>query len=271
MYSGSTLTNKSGNILGAHQKINRVSRKALSSFLLEDNKFPSKKLLLHFEGKNGPDGIITKSRSGVHMTHYYDPFDPEDTQLLEALEEHWTNLSKELSKQDITKAAFEASWLAHLVVDGLTPSHHYPYEQEMQNSTKNADNRAKRGLKRAIITGDSTTQKIANNWQFWGAKGIMTTHSMFEIGSATIIKPLPARIAIPNKYELKLVDHLGFLEYYKRVARDIALLDIYDMFYKRGWSQKVSKLIKKELAPKMASTVTIAWYTAAKKAGLTHR
>ena len=62
MYSGSTLTNISGNILGFHQKMDRSSRTSLRKLDPKNSiKFPSKKLILHFEGKNGPDGIKSNS------------------------------------------------------------------------------------------------------------------------------------------------------------------------------------------------------------------
>jgi hypothetical protein len=56
MYSGTTMRNSSGNILGAHQKIDKVARKALEKSL-PNTPFPSIKTILYFEGKNGPDGI----------------------------------------------------------------------------------------------------------------------------------------------------------------------------------------------------------------------
>jgi len=73
MYSGSTLTNLSGSFLGTHQKVDRIARKALKNLLTKDETFPSKRLLLHFEGKNGPDGMKAKSAGitnlGISMTH----------------------------------------------------------------------------------------------------------------------------------------------------------------------------------------------------------
>ena len=51
-----------------------------------------------------------------------------------------------------------------------------------------------RGLKRGtqlkkkiLIPGKNARQKIKNNWEFWGAKGVMTTHFNFELGVATTI------------------------------------------------------------------------------------
>ena len=49
----------------------------------------------------------------------------------------------------------------------------------------------------------------------------------------------------------------------------MALLNMYDDFYKRGWTPKLAKTVRLELAPKMAKLVTLAWFMAAKKAKIT--
>jgi len=268
VYSGSTLTNKSGNLLGAHQKINRIARQALKSMLKNDKSFPTKKLLLHFEGKNGPDGMKKKSIADDQW-HFYDPFDSEDTELLQVIDHHFNNLVIELKSKNQERAAFEASWLAHAIVDGLTPAHQYPYEQQLNKLHGNTKVQRNTVLKRVLAPGNTTIQIISKNWKIWGSKGLLTNHVMFEMGAATIIRPLPRRIAYPSRYDIKTIEKIGLIEYFKRTAREVALLDIYDLFSRRGWTTKVTKLVKKELAPKMAVCVTLAWYLAAKNAGLT--
>ena len=132
MYSGSTLTNVSGNIVGAHQKIDRSARKVLSGLLIDNSLFPSKKLILHFEGKNGPDSAKAKLDGEHAPWHFYDPFDPDDGLLIEQIESHFEKLVKSLKGENKERSAFEASWLAHAIVDGLTPAHHFPFEAELE-------------------------------------------------------------------------------------------------------------------------------------------
>jgi hypothetical protein len=43
-------------------------------------------------------------------------------------------------QQPDTERAFQAAWLAHAVVDGLTPAHHYPYESEASKNCVAAGN-----------------------------------------------------------------------------------------------------------------------------------
>ena len=61
MYSGTTFRVKSGRIMGTHQKIDRVAHRHLQAFLPTGHNFPTTRQILHFEGKNGPDGIKKKS------------------------------------------------------------------------------------------------------------------------------------------------------------------------------------------------------------------
>ena len=75
MYSGWLLTNYSGQIIGAHQKFNRVAYRQLK-LLQPELQLPALKLIQHFEGRNGPDGLKLKSPGHNEPHHFYDPFDP---------------------------------------------------------------------------------------------------------------------------------------------------------------------------------------------------
>lgn len=72
MYSGTTLYNKSGNVMGAHQKFDRAARKFVSE-RRPGLGFPSSKQILHFEGNNGPDGVKRKSARKDEPWHFWDP------------------------------------------------------------------------------------------------------------------------------------------------------------------------------------------------------
>jgi hypothetical protein len=268
MYSGSTLTNVSGNIMGAHQKVNRASRGALRHLLINDQKFPSTKLILHFEGKNGPDSAKAKLDGEHAPWHFYDPFDPDDGKLVETIEEHMSKLVEELKRGNEIRSAFESSWLAHAIVDGLTPAHHYPFEEELEKLRGEGKETRTTVLKKAVIPGMSKRDFVKKNWQMWGAKGLFTTHALFEMGAAVIMAPMSHKMAHPSKYDIKKAKEIGFSEHFRRVAREVALLDMYEQFYKRGWTPQLANVLRKELAPRMTQTVTIAWYMAADEAGI---
>jgi hypothetical protein len=268
MYSGSTLTNVSGNVFGAHQKIDRVARRALSEYLNDSHHFPSIRKILHFEGKNGPDGIKRKSPAKDEPWHFYDPFDPEDGHLLEIINEHLVKLTDALKEKNLEKSAFEAAWLAHAIVDGLTPAHHYPYEAELDRLRGEGKETRTTVKAKLIIPGETKLALLKNNWEMWGAKGLFTTHALFEAGAAMLFAPMRSNFGRPSVYDIKTVQHLGYEEYFKRIAREVALLNMYEDFYKRGWTPKLAKVARKDLAPRMGSAVTLAWYTAANDAGL---
>ena len=263
MYSGSTLTNISGNILGFHQKMDRSSRISLCKLdPKHSSSFPSKKLILHFEGKNGPDGIKSKSTGKHEPWHFYDPFDPSDGTLIDLIDEHYTNLVSELNSGNQERSAFEASWLAHAIIDGLTPAHHYPFEEELEKLRGESKETRDSVLKKIFIPGETYREIAKNNWKMWGSKGLFTTHALFEWGAAMIAVTLPSNIAMPSQYDIKKAQQIGISEFFKRTARDIALMHMYENFYKKGWTPKLANQVRKELAPKMAKTVTLAWYLA---------
>src|SRR5690349_11509059 len=133
MYAGSTLffLKKFDAIFGTHQKIDRVARRNLRQLQL-NVEFPTSRQILRFEGINGPDGMKRKTGGADVPQHFYDPDNPEETDLTQMLEQHHAMLVASLKKGDIVRASFEAAWLSHAIVDGLTPAHHYPYEEELK-------------------------------------------------------------------------------------------------------------------------------------------
>lgn len=269
MYSGSTLTRYSGRLLGAHQKIDRVARHHLAQVLPDNRLFPGIRLILHFEGKNGPDAIKRKSPAVDEPWHYFDPFDETDDQLIKLIAEHYKNLVTELKAENRERAAFEAAWLAHALVDGLTPAHHYPYEKKL------AELRGGEGLEtrvtikgKLVMPGYNRRDKMRNNWKMWGPKGLFTTHGLFEMGVATLIAPLTFGEMVPTASDLAGVRETGVIELFKRAAREIAVLDMYQNYYQKGWTPKLAWQVRHRLGPTLVQTVTLAWYAALSDAGL---
>src|SRR5688500_12255731 len=97
MYSGMIIFTKySGRIMGAHQKIDRVARKHLGKLITDDTIFPKSRKIIYFEGHRGPDSIKAKSPAQDEPWHYYNPFDEDDTQILELIRDHYQQLVKQL-------------------------------------------------------------------------------------------------------------------------------------------------------------------------------
>jgi hypothetical protein len=269
MYSGTTLTHHSGNVLGTHQKIDRVARKHLAELLKDKNKFPAIKAILFFEGKNGPDGIKRKSPARDEPWHYYSPFDDDDSELIDLIKEHYNSLVNELKANNTERIAFEASWLSHALVDGLTPAHHYPYEEELMDLRGGEGIESRNSIRdKIIIPGITRRAKVRNNWKMWGPKGLMSTHGLFEWGVALLLAPLSLDNALPSKKDLDELNEKGMVEIFKNTAREIAILDIYEQYIKRGWTPRVAYAVRSKLGPAVARTVTLAWYSALIDAGI---
>ncbi len=268
MYSGTTLTAMSGRILGAHQKFDRVARRQLGVLLGDaNNTFPGSREILRFEGRNGPDGIKRKSPAQNEPWHYVNPFDDEDGDLHTIIADHYRQLAVALKDEDSTKAAFEAAWLAHAIVDGLTPAHHYPYEQELQKLRGNQGLETRNTIMRKIIMpGSKPSEQMKNNWKMWGPRGLMSTHGMFEFGIATIIAPLKMKQALPDEASIQELQELGIVKVFQRKAKEIAAMDLYLTFYKTGWTPALARKVRRELAPVIVRAITLAWYGAALEA-----
>jgi hypothetical protein len=260
----------SGRVMGAHQKIDRIARRHLAVLLGTENIFPSIKNILLFEGKNGPDGIKRKSPAQDEPWHYFSPFDDADVDLSRLINHHYDLLVEQLKKKNMERASFEAAWLAHAIVDGLTPAHHYPYEDKLIELRGGKGIETRTTVKdKLVIPGDTKREKVKNNWKMWGSKGLLTTHVLFELGIASIIKPISFSDAVPTEAEIKRMQTVGVVEWFQHTAREIAVLDMYDRYYKKGWSTKLTLDVRQKLIPAITKTVTLAWYSAMQDAGLT--
>lgn len=263
MYSFGPLPRQkhSGNVVGTHQKIDRIARRHLDELLDLPANFPSAKEILHFEGSRGPDGIKLKSPGRDEPWHFIDPADPAKGPLLQNIQDHHDNLVVALRAQDTVRAAFEASWLAHAVTDGLTPAHQDDYADQLAEMGNNHAERT--SVKQKILIGGATKRAaIRNNWDYWGTKGIMTTHTLFEAGVATATKPFKFKTGLPSKHDLEELESDGFEALYLRLVTEIASLHMYDEFKKTGWTNHLARETNGELLPRIIVAVTLAWYSA---------
>lgn len=269
MYSGTTLTKASGRLLGAHQKIDRLSWHGLQNVLPEGVHFPGLKAILHFEGANGPDAIKRKSPARDEPWHYYDPFSSLEQDILLDIDEHYNALVGALQAEDAVRAAFEAAWLAHALVDGLTPAHHFPYTERL-TEIRGESHHTRTTLRRKIVMpGATTSERLRNNWLMWGPGGLLSSHGGFELGVSMLMAPLSAKQTQVPLAELARLQEVGPLQYFQAAAREIAAYGMFDMYNRRGWSPRLTRLIRRQLVPRLVNTVTAVWYAAALDAQMT--
>lgn len=256
-------------ILHAHQKIDRVAHRHLRGLTASDIFFPALKNIYHFEGNNGPDATKLKNKENVEQPwHFINPLDIDDTDLHRYITDHYDALVKALKNKDEVRSAFEASWLAHALVDGLTPAHHYPYEQALEELRGETRHSRKGLVGRAYVKGETHRDSLKRSLRLIGPKGLLTTHALFEGGAFTIMVPLRLKSAVPTPHDVRAIRRDGIVRYFQEVAKEIASYDMYERFYQHGWTSKLTRDVRRELAPRMVKMVTLAWYAALCDAGL---
>jgi hypothetical protein len=266
MYSGTTLRHGSGNLAGVHQRIDKFARRCAVSALPSNTKFPALKQILRFEGKNGPDGIKRKSPSQDEPWHYIDPNNPDDRALLDMINDHSANLTEALRSNNETRAAFEAAWLAHAIVDGLTPAHHYPLAEKIEELFGMSNEERDSFRKKTVIRGENRLDTLAKNWAYWGTSGTFTDHYQFEWGVVTATALSPMReFKLSEKLRQHVVDD-GIEKVFLEALHDINELHMYDEFHRRGWTRHLAFQSRRILIPRIVETVALAWYGAAEEA-----
>lgn len=250
--------------MGVHQRIDRLARQELVKVLPKRHSFPSEHEILHFEGLNGPDGIKRKSPGQDEPWHYIDPTDAADDRLRQMIRDHIFNLTQALVERDNERSAFESAWLAHAITDGLTPAHHYPLEEKLEElrGGEGLETRNTR-RKKIVLPGDTRRHQLRNNWEFWGAKGIMTTHFLFELGVATTLAASAKVPDIePSSNDIVRLKNEGFEPLFNEALYRVADLRLYEEFYRVGWTRRLAHDTKELLVPEIVRTVTLAWYCA---------
>jgi hypothetical protein len=269
LYAGFVTHKRVVNFVGIHQRFDVAAYHMIERYL-PAAAFPRIKDIIHFEGYNGPDGLNVKANGGLkHLkprqqgdekpSHFYDPVS-ESGEIPHLIESHYRALVAALKRGDMIRAAFESSWMAHYIGDGLTPAHHWPWEDKIAEAASQA--------REAVRSGDAgkVTALLKKNWAIWGAKGHMTTHMNFEFGIAFALLVFPIRPEFSD-LELARARAAGPVAYFKSEAREVAGLDLYGRFYKEGWNADIATIIKNQLAPQASRTIGTIWLLALLEAG----
>ena len=260
MYAGTTIGNRSGSILGVHQRIDRIARQQLTPLLKDDAKFPNITQILYFEGNNGPDGIKRKSPSADEPWHFINPKNLDDRSLLDLISDHQKNLAKALKTGNQERASFEAAWLAHAVVDGLTPAHHYPLADKIHELFGKPHYERLTVREKNVIRGKGWRDTVSKNWEYWGGGGVFSNHTFFEFGVATVILWRSFKKPVITKRDLNLIKDQGYEALFMRTLHQVVALKTYETFQTKGWSADLSRTVKNELTPLIIKAVALSWY-----------
>jgi hypothetical protein len=258
LYAGFITTKRVTKKVGVHQRFDSAAYRMIMPYLAP-NRFPTIKQILHFEGYHGPDGL--KVKTPINPSHFYDPVQ-DIGELPGLINMHYRGLVKALVADDQIKASFEAAWLAHYVADGMTPAHHFPFEEKMAE-LRDGQLVATTVAGKVLAMGEDDTylQAVKKGWQVWGPKGLFSTHHNFEIGIAFAL----IRFTHPGKLDertLVRARRVGPVEFFKLEAREIAQLNLYERFYAEGWNADIAGIVKNVIAPKTSTAIGIIWLLA---------
>ncbi len=264
----------SGKLIGTHQKLDRAARQLFSKFAPKDVKFPTYREIVYFEGMRGPDGLKRKSPGVDEPMHFILP-DNDDGELIKLIKDHHHNLKIALKNAQnpdtadaITRAAFEAAWLAHALTDGLTPAHHFPYEDAVKELMSEKDYVKIFGQPiKGVMRGDTILESAKNNWKYWGVEGLMTKHIVFEYHVALIAARRPLKKLMPHlpKIEINRLKNYQDLdleaEFYASLRR-IHSFKMYERFRKKSWNPTLAHETREALLPEIVKLITIGWLSA---------
>lgn len=240
---------------GDHQRIDRLAYQYMGKHL-NMTKFPSIKAILANEGRNGPDGA--KYEGGAEG-HFYNP-KTEGAELLVIIHKYYDALVVALAKQDLNTAAKEASWLAHAVVDGLTPAHQFPYEEAVSTLTADTSHVRDTASKQFYIRGETMGASIEKTWKLTGPQGLLTSHTLFETSMALALQ------YFRPKLQLQLPPKNSVDEIFRSRARLVKSLELYDKFMRRGPNPSMSLKLRRIVGPAMVEAVVLLWSLALEEA-----
>ncbi len=250
--------------MGVHQRIDRVAKRHLVHYIGTSSFFPSIKTILHFEGKNGPDGIKSKSPSVDEPWHFIKPSATTDDALITVIKDHMYNLAEALKKKDEYRAGFEAAWLSHAIVDGLTPAHHFPLAEKIEELWGKPHSERSSRREKIMIKGNGRRDTLSKNWQYWGARGVFSAHVGYEWGVASAIAIGGFRNILIREEDLKRIEKEGYIPFFLESVKTIDALGTYQEFMKTGWSAYLGHVTRRKLAPLIMKNVVLAWYAASK-------
>ena len=250
----------SGKLIGVHQKLDKAARQLLAKNLgREIGYFPTIDEILYFEGSRGPDGLKRKSPGVDDPDYFIDP-KHDDGILFTIIKNHQHNLAEAIKTQNKERAAFEAAWMAHAIVDGLTPAHHYPFRKVVDELMTDKDYKTLFGREiKGIMRGENLAQAARNNWLYWGAGGVMTKHIAFEYGVAYIIAPVSIKRLMPKKCHREEFHDIDIDKMFYGELKQITKLKMYNNFIKNGWNTQLAVETREVLIPEIIRAIALGW------------
>lgn len=265
MYSRTIPLSTKTEKIATHQRLIRAARRAITPHVKSGIIFPPAKQIIHFEGKNGPDGLASKHSIDDQPHDFINPNDPKDRALIAEVKDHIHNLHAALKKNNPVRANFEAAWLSHIVIDGLTPAHHQPFKEQLKQIDPRDAHEIDSRLKRIFYSGDSTLDSFINNWKRLGPRGIGTNHMMFEAGIELLVMPMSprhlAKVQISSS-DIKKIKAGKFTDIYLSTIKKIDARHMFERYEQSSWTTDLAADVREILIPATVRMVALAWLAA---------
>ncbi|MDR2064031.1 MAG: hypothetical protein LBQ02_04610 [Candidatus Nomurabacteria bacterium] len=260
MFSRTIFSDKKSEKIATHQRLVRAARRQLQDYLPAGRDFPPAKEINHFEGKNGPDGLLSKRNKADEPHQFIDPKHP-DGELLGYVRNHLHNLHEAWASGDRVKMAFEAAWGEHMIVDGLTPAHQQPFKEQLRELDPRELSEKNTVLKRIFMPGDNLKEYFIKNWKRLGPKGLGTNHMLFEAGIDFITMPLsPKKLMADLKAaEVAAAKRGDFDQLYMQSVQQIASRKMFERYLAEGWTTDLAEDVREKLLPEAVRMVTLGW------------
>lgn len=249
----------SGKLIGTHQKLDKAARRLFAQYISHRVYFPDIKDILAFEGARGPDGLKRKSPGVDEPMHFIQP-ENDDRKLITLILDHQYNLRTALKNSNFERASFEAAWMAHAITDGLTPAHHYPFQDAIAHLIPTEKDFVKifNAPIKGIMRGETFFQAVQNNWLYWGTNGFMTKHIAFEYGCAITVSSMSYSAMLPRLTPVDF-DKFDLEKTFYTSLHKIATLDMYDRFLHQGWTTNLAYETRDILIPEIVRAITFGW------------
>ncbi len=250
-----------GNLIGTHQKLIRISRRLFAKHAPRGVDFPTAKELVYFEGMRGPDGLKRKCPDSPDQPEHFLIPNADNGRIWKQIEDCEANLKRALTEGNRERAAFEAAWMSHFIIDGLTPAHHYPLDDiknEFMSESEYVEIFGKPLARK--IEGETIRETVGKNIVYYGPGGHITKHFAFEYHIAKIVNSKKKETLTPRlKYSSRDIKSLDFkAEFYTSVNK-IAALKMYERYKVEGWTKELERETIEILLPEIVKNVTIGW------------
>lgn len=220
----------------------------------------------HAKSQPSSYGPSSKTPSRTPPDASKPPKSDDSRSVPEMIVDHRWNLVQALRRHDATRAAFEAAWMAHMIVDGLTPAHHFPLSDVKDQLMTSEEMMHIFGQPvKGVIRGRSLMETVRNNWLYWGAKGFMSQHVAYEYGVAMIAATLPHR-TMASRIDPQNLFESDFWQTYCNSVKLIQQYKMYERFCQEGWTTELAYDTKNILLPEIVKNIAAGWYSAIQEA-----